>query len=674
MENMEQGGAAFYGTVRADPAERAMLESLGFRVGEYSARAGHFFVRGTAEASAALKAFPQDFEASLVQRSNPGGKDLSFMAPEELQSELTYLDYLTHSPEGREQGDQWRQQREQVLDELRYRDATLEGDANIVSASRYVRGALTVAAHALPSYGPRTYQNALAADITLAFAADFNTKGELLTKKAAAGHYAAIRLDLRRPCVEAAREVYRHLKTTGARSLNIAGNGIYTLSQNGFTQPELNRWLFEVMEKVHEHLPIERIRTGGQTGVDLAGAVVGVALGIETTVMMPAGYRQRGADGRDRDNTQADIEVMVRDQVAGLFPAQPAVGVDERWITPAVEVAHLLLRERVSGAAFDGEPFMHTTPFRYGEDRYIICDCYYHTVLFHDDKVAVFSREEGGMVPRVDGLPSSEYLDKKIRLPPGTFDQLWDKTRAYLEVVRRDTLVRKLPAVAQRLVADGAVTVVSFDSEALSPEIRAQYNRGDRRHDDKTAVCVLRDDGKVLVAFSDAGAEDDTTVRHEFLHVAQIWCSHDVMEAAVRVAAERGRQIAQSIVSAASECPAAAREIDWMQVASAGALEDGPQQVLNTFDFARQIYPSGETAALAAQLGLHDKAGVVAALQAHFLLEAGFTDWKGDAAREMVAYAFQADTDPVIEQLYTSAEALRTSGFTEAPAVLDYLT
>jgi len=184
---------------------------------------------------------------------------------------------------------------------------------------------LTIVETSSASYAPRTYFNARAADATVAFAMDASTRGELLTKKAAAERYLFVPLDLARSPVEAAREVYRHAaKRLSARSLNIAGNGIYTLAQYGVQQAPLNAWVYEVLRTVHQYHRIERIYTGGQTGVDLAGAVAAVALAIDCTVTFPKGFIQRGVDKVDRAHTRDEIHAMITRQALALTDPERA--------------------------------------------------------------------------------------------------------------------------------------------------------------------------------------------------------------------------------------------------------------------------------------------------------------------------------------------------------------
>jgi len=168
---------------------------------------------------------------------------------------------------------------------------------------------LQVLQHRESSYAPRTAENAARAQLTVAFAQDFSTPGERLTKKMAGTKYVAISLDLQP--IEAARLLYKGLRLHQAQVLNIAGNGIYTL-QPKWTQASLNLWVYQVLALVHKHWPLDSVRSGGQTGADLAGLAAGYACGVrKVTALLPHGYIQRGDDGQDRQNSQADIRNQI---------------------------------------------------------------------------------------------------------------------------------------------------------------------------------------------------------------------------------------------------------------------------------------------------------------------------------------------------------------------------
>ena len=172
---------------------------------------------------------------------------------------------------------------------------------------------LVVKEHSSPNYSPRTYYNAKSADITLAFAMDFNTAGEKLTKKASYPSYLS--LDLREDWIVNARLVYKEVKSSGARTLNIAGNGIYTLSKYGMDQDAANKYVYDCLRKVHEYYALTKIYTGGQTGVDLAGAIAGYNLGIDTEVTLPKGFIMRFEDGKDISMTKEQVENLIMGKV-----------------------------------------------------------------------------------------------------------------------------------------------------------------------------------------------------------------------------------------------------------------------------------------------------------------------------------------------------------------------
>lgn len=103
---------------------------------------------------------------------------------------------------------------------------------------------LAILEHASPSYAPRTAVNAKTADATLAFAVDFNSAGERLTRRVAEGRYLAVPLSREPEAVlTQARNVFRFLRAGGYRALNIAGNSIATLSKQGWGQADVDQFV-----------------------------------------------------------------------------------------------------------------------------------------------------------------------------------------------------------------------------------------------------------------------------------------------------------------------------------------------------------------------------------------------------------------------------------------------
>ncbi len=153
-------------------------------------------------------------------------------------------------------------------------------------------------------------------------AANYETAGERLTKNVAGDKYLAIPLDVtpEKGGLRLAKAM-RQLDTT---TLNVAGNGIYTLAGGGHTQASINQHMHDLIAAAHKLRPITKIVTGGQTGVDLAGAVAAKALGIPAVVTMPRGFVQRDALGKDAQHTAAEIQQQIDDGAKQIGQAAPA--------------------------------------------------------------------------------------------------------------------------------------------------------------------------------------------------------------------------------------------------------------------------------------------------------------------------------------------------------------
>lgn len=177
--------------------------------------------------------------------------------------------------------------------------------------------ALTIQEHSSSKYAPRTEFNAKSAGLTVAFAVDFSTMGERLTRRVAGEKYLAIDLSLEP--IQAARELYKAMRLHGATSLNVAGNGIYSLQAKGWSQARVDRYVFAVLGKVAEHLPLKLVVSGGQTGVDIAGVTAAHALGIPAVATLPKGFVQRDASGKDSTHTREEIESQVKQGTAALL-------------------------------------------------------------------------------------------------------------------------------------------------------------------------------------------------------------------------------------------------------------------------------------------------------------------------------------------------------------------
>lgn len=160
-------------------------------------------------------------------------------------------------------------------------------------------------------YAPRTIRNANEADLTLAFAFDFNTAGEKLTKNAAGSKYLNIKLPISPDSVK--ELILEEIVKRKVKILNVAGNGIYTLLKSNWSQKKINIFLYIILEYINSKYKIEKVISGGQTGVDIAGIVAAYSLGIDSEVILPKGFLQRNSGGQDIQNSRDEIEKQIVD-------------------------------------------------------------------------------------------------------------------------------------------------------------------------------------------------------------------------------------------------------------------------------------------------------------------------------------------------------------------------
>ncbi|WP_157643963.1 DUF4326 domain-containing protein [Burkholderia ubonensis] len=178
--------------------------------------------------------------------------------------------------------------------------------------------ALRLQAHKDYSYVPRTTDNALEADVTVAFAKDFNTAGEKLTKRMAGFRYIGIPFGS--DVAAAAESLAAFIVARGGSTLNVAGNGIYTMAEHGVDQGRCNQWVYDVLARVAAQVKLTLIRSGGQTGIDQAGLVAALALGIPALGHFPKSFRRRNAAGQEVHSTEATIRAELEAQAKEIQP------------------------------------------------------------------------------------------------------------------------------------------------------------------------------------------------------------------------------------------------------------------------------------------------------------------------------------------------------------------
>lgn len=159
-------------------------------------------------------------------------------------------------------------------------------------------------------YRERTLKNAKA-DATIALATDFTSAGERLTRKAVTDNGKKyIPIDTNNPEItdELVNSIVDQLNEVNAKSLNIAGNGIYTL-KGKYTQEQVDEYVYNLLNRVLNHpnlqTKIETIRSGGQTGYDEAGIKAAMRLGVRNGILAPKGWKFRDINGRDISDEQA---------------------------------------------------------------------------------------------------------------------------------------------------------------------------------------------------------------------------------------------------------------------------------------------------------------------------------------------------------------------------------
>ena len=165
------------------------------------------------------------------------------------------------------------------------------------------------------SYAHRTRANAHWAHLTLAFAADLNTGGERLTRDSAGTRYLGFKIpdglnpqspsflqNARQFAGLAADWINENVFDPDGVRLNIAGNGMRTLSAHGISQENADAFMaafFSELEDALDGYPVLEVRSGGQTGFDEAGTKAANRRGLKCSVLAPQGWRMTPAQGED---------------------------------------------------------------------------------------------------------------------------------------------------------------------------------------------------------------------------------------------------------------------------------------------------------------------------------------------------------------------------------------
>lgn len=160
--------------------------------------------------------------------------------------------------------------------------------------------------HESPGYTGRTLRSISETEMTLAFAMDFTTGGEKLTKslcEKTGRPYQAVNLISGFNAYDRIAPIVRTMDLFDVKRLNIAGNGIYSLRET-YTQQALDDFIYcFLVLLIREYgYPVD-IYSGGQTGVDEAALKFADKTGLKGVCNFPKGWLFRdirGYDIRDR--------------------------------------------------------------------------------------------------------------------------------------------------------------------------------------------------------------------------------------------------------------------------------------------------------------------------------------------------------------------------------------
>lgn len=217
----------------------------------------------------------------------------------------------------------------------------------------------------------------------------------------------------------------------------------------------------------------------------------------------------------------------------------------------------------------------------------------------------------------------------------------------------------------ENLFRAGMTLLVDPNSSEIPENERRSVARGFGGHGFNTrqglACTIARDDLVTLVVTN--GPLERQTIRHEFIHCAQVYASKETMASCLAAAEGIGAQIITAVRSAIAADPELEAKghrdllrmtTAWRVTKDQGAKAVPPPHAL--FDDLHSYYPSPATRELSASLGFSDPSSAYAAMTAAILKEIAFdVEPTSDLAREIVAYTFQSVEHGAIDTLFDTA-------------------
>ena len=116
-----------------------------------------------------------------------------------------------------------------------------------------------------------------------------------------------------KPSADSINQMVKNLSQMKGNVINIVGNDIAELSKQGYTQADIDKYIYNILSEIVKQFPISKIISNGQTGVAEASIKAAKKLGIPVKIRAFSGYQLRTpapylATGyKSTKNTKADF-------------------------------------------------------------------------------------------------------------------------------------------------------------------------------------------------------------------------------------------------------------------------------------------------------------------------------------------------------------------------------
>ena len=115
------------------------------------------------------------------------------------------------------------------------------------------------------------------------------------------------------PSADAINQIVKNLIETGGPIMHIVGNDISVLEKQGYSQQDIDKYVYNILKEVVKQFPIKKIISNGQTGIAEASIKAAKRLGIPVKIRAFSGYRIRTSAPylaigyKSEKNTKADF-------------------------------------------------------------------------------------------------------------------------------------------------------------------------------------------------------------------------------------------------------------------------------------------------------------------------------------------------------------------------------